>query len=213
MTATATATTDTEPMDASGYLDRIGQLVEPDERVLACAKADAAHGAAPPPPSDAAEPAAPAGRVSVGAVLLNLISPLVSWAGGDRVVDRVVWGIAGRGAPGSAASRLGHALHPPQPDLAVRDVLLVPTDRRLLVCVSGPLKVLSRREDEERAVAETGIAWSASRAEVASARVGWHRLNPKRLRLDFTDGSWLAFTVPIAESGAPLRAVAAALAG
>jgi hypothetical protein len=198
-------------MDQTVYRDRIGQLVEPGERVLAYAKAEAANGATPAPPPDAAKPAAPAGRVSVGAVLLNLISPLVSWAWGDRLVDRVVWGIAGRGAPGSAASRLRHALRPPGPDLAVRDTLLVATDRRLLVCVSGPTKVLSSRADDERAVAETGIAWSASRAEVASARVGWHRLNPKRLRLDFADGSWLAFTVPIAESGRPLRDVAAAL--
>lgn len=198
-------------MDQTRYRDRIGQLVEPGERVLAYAKADAAHGAPPPPPPEAAKPEAPAGRVSVGAVLLNLISPLVSWAWGDRLVDRVAWGIAGRGVPGSAASRLHHALHPPGPDLAVRDTLLVATDRRLLVCVSGPMKVLSSRKDDERSVAETGIAWSAPRAEVASARVGWHRLNPKRLRLDFADGSWLAFTVPIAESGRPLRDVAAAL--
>jgi hypothetical protein len=199
-------------MDPTGYRDRIGQLVEPGEQVLAYAKADAAQGTEPPPPPDAAKPEAPTGGVSAGAVLLNLISPLISWERGDRLVDRVAWGIAGRGAPGSAASRLRHALHPPKPDLAARDVLLVATDRRLLVCVSGPMKLLSSRKDDERSVAETGIAWSASRAEVASARVGWHRLNPKRLRLDFTDGSWLAFTVPIAESGRPLRDVAAALA-
>ncbi len=199
-------------MDEIRYLDRIGQLVEPGEQVLAYAKADAAKGAPPVAPPDAAEPEAPAGRVSVGAVLLNLISPLISWGWGDRLVDRVAWGVAGRGGAGSAASRLHHALHPRRPDLAVRDTLLAVTDRRLLVCVSGPMKLLSSRADDERALAETGIAWSASRAEVASARVGWHRLNPKRLRIDFTDGSWLAFTVPIAESGAPLRAVATALA-
>ncbi|MFF5176708.1 hypothetical protein ACFY2Q_01585 [Micromonospora sp. NPDC000316] len=42
---------------------------------------------------------------------------------------------------------------------------------------------------------------------------GWHRLNPKRLRIEFADGSWLAFTVPIAEPGKPLREIAAALTG
>ncbi|MEU2613050.1 hypothetical protein ABZ570_15935 [Micromonospora sp. NPDC007271] len=200
-------------MDETSYRDRIDQLVEPGERVLAYVKADAAKGAAPAAPSDAAEPAAPAGRLSGGAILFNLISPLVSWGWGDRLVDRMLWGVAGRGAPGSAASRLHHALHPPRPDLAVRDTLLAVTDGRLLACVSGPMKLLSSREDDDRSVAGTGIAWSAARAEVASARVGWHRLNPKRLRIDFTDGSWLAFTVPIAESGRPLRAVAAALSG
>ncbi|SCE65642.1 hypothetical protein GA0074695_0076 [Micromonospora viridifaciens] len=198
-------------MDETRYRDRIDQLVEPGEQVLAYAKASAANGAPPAPPLDAAQPEAPAGRVSIGAVLFNLISPLVSWGWGDRLVDRMLWGIAGRSAPGSAASRLHHALHPSAPDLAVRDTLLAVTDQRLLVCVSGPMKLLSSRDDEERALAETRVAWSASRAEVASARVGWHRLNPKRLRIDFTDGSWLAFTVPIAESGRPLRAVAAAL--
>ncbi|MFU8851740.1 hypothetical protein ACNAW0_12270 [Micromonospora sp. SL1-18] len=200
-------------MDETSYRDRIGQLVEPGEPVLAYAKADAAKGTPPAPPLDAAKAEAPAGRVSIGAVLLNLISPLVSWGWGDRLVDLIAWGVAGRGAPGSVASRLHHALHSPRPDLAVRDILLAATDRRLLVCVSGPMKLLSSREDDERALAESGVAWSVPRAEVASARVAWHRLNPKRLRVDFTDGSWLAFTVPIAESGRPLRAVAAALSG
>ncbi|WP_406106855.1 hypothetical protein [Micromonospora globbae] len=197
-------------MDESRYRRRIGELVEPGEQVLAYAKAEPAHGATPAPPPDAAEAGAPAGRVSAGSVLLNLVTPLVSWARGDRLVDRIVWGIAGRGEPGSAASRLHHALRP-RADVSVRDVVVAATDRRLLVCVSGPMKLLSRREDEERSLAETQVAWSAPRAEVASARVGWHRLNPKRLRLDFADGSWLAFTVPIAESGRSLREVAGAL--
>jgi hypothetical protein len=198
-------------MDEARYRDRIGQLVEPGERVLAYAKTDAANGALPAPPLDAAKPEASASRVSIGAVLLNLISPLISWGWGDRLVDRIVWGIAGRGAPGSAASRLRHALRPAGASVAVRDTVLAVTDRRLLVCVSGAVKLLSNREDAERSLAETRVAWAAPRAEVASARVGWHRLNPKRLRIDFADGSWLAFTVPIAESGAPLRALAAAL--
>ncbi|MEE3919278.1 hypothetical protein V2I01_15795 [Micromonospora sp. BRA006-A] len=80
-----------------------------------------------------------------------------------------------------------------------------------MVCRTGGVKLLAGREAEERALAETAVAWSAARSGVASARVGWHRLNPKRLRIDFTDGSWLSFTVPIAESGRPLREVAAAL--
>ncbi|MEU8296178.1 hypothetical protein AB0C04_02675 [Micromonospora sp. NPDC048909] len=199
-------------MQETSYRDRIGQLAEPGERVLAYAKAEAANGVTPAPPPAPAAPAAP-GRVTVGSALLNVLVPLVTWAPGDRLVDRIAWGVAGRGVPGSAASRLHHALRSPRPVGTVRDVLLAATDRRLLVCLTGPVKLLSTREDDERSLAETRIAWSASRAEVASARVGWHRLNPKRLRLDFTDGSWLAFTVPIAESGRPLRAVAAALSG
>ncbi|MFR9776062.1 hypothetical protein ACL02O_08375 [Micromonospora sp. MS34] len=199
-------------MDGTRYLDRIGRLVEPGERVLAHAQAEVGGGATPPPPSDGTTPAGP-GRATVASVLLNLLVPLATWDRGDRLVDLIGWGIAGRGAPGSAASRLHRALNPARPDGKLRHTLLAVTDRRLLVCVTGAVKLLSNRDDDERSLAETRVAWAVSRAEVASARVGWHRLNPKRLRIDFTDGSWLAFTVPIAESGAPLRAVAAALPG
>lgn len=41
-------------MDETRYRDRIGQLVEPGERLLAHAKADPANGALPAPPPDAA---------------------------------------------------------------------------------------------------------------------------------------------------------------
>lgn len=99
------------------------------------------------------------------------------------------------------------------PATTTRDTILAVTDGRLLVCVSGPMKLWSSRADDERAAAETRIVWSAARTTVAAARVGWHRLNPKRLRIEFTDGSWLAFTVPIAEPGKPLREIAAALTG
>ncbi|MFE9691647.1 hypothetical protein [Micromonospora sp. NPDC005806] len=199
-------------MDETRYLDRIGQLVEPGERVQAHAKAEVGGGLTPPPPPDEAVPETP-GRATVSSVLLNLLAPLATWDRGDRLVDLIGWGIAGRGAPGSAASRLHRAVNPARPDGKLRHTLLAVTDRRLLVCVTGPVKVLSSREDDERSLAETRIAWAVPRAEVASARVGWHRLNPKRLRVDFADGSWLAFTVPIAESGRPLRAIAAALTG
>ncbi|WP_174534997.1 hypothetical protein [Micromonospora chalcea] len=197
-------------MDETRYRDPIDRLVEPGERVLAHAKADVGQGLAPAPPPEPESTAEP-GRRTVGSVLLNILLPLATWDRGDRLVDLIGWGIAGRGQPGSAASRLHRALRPARPDLQVRETLLAVTDRRLLVCRTGGVKLLAGREAEERALAETSVAWSAARAEVASARVGWHRLNPKRLRIDFTDGSWLSFTVPIAESGRPLREVAAAL--
>ncbi|WBB73338.1 hypothetical protein O7602_27285 [Micromonospora sp. WMMD1128] len=199
-------------MDETRYREAIGRLVEPGERVLAQAKADVGGGLTPPPPPEPSSTAAP-GRRTVGSVLLNVLLPVATWDRGDRLVDLVGWGIAGRGAPGSAASRLHRALNPPRPAGAVRETLLAATDRRLLVCRTGPVKLLAGRDDEERALAETEVVWSAARTEVTSARVGWHRLNPKRLRFDFADGSWLAFTVPIAEPGTPLRAIAAALAG
>ncbi|MFG1648833.1 hypothetical protein ACGFIE_02810 [Micromonospora sp. NPDC049275] len=195
-------------------------LVEPDEQVLAVAKAEIAQGIPPadPPAVDrpADPPAAdrPASSRAAGivcGVLLNLLVPLLSFPRGDRIVDRVIFGVAGRGAPGSAASTLRHARRPVPPVTALEDTILAVTDRRLLVCASGPVKLWSSRADDERAAAETRIVWSVPRPAVADARVGWYRLNPKRLRIEFSDGSWLAFTVPIAEPGTPLREIAAAL--
>ncbi|KAB1929923.1 hypothetical protein F8271_28120 [Micromonospora sp. ALFpr18c] len=196
------------------YPERLTHLVEPDEQVLAVAKTGIAQGVLPPDPPQPADPQRPdapgAGGVVAG-VLLNLISPLVSFAAGDRLVDRITYGVAGRGAPGSAASTLQHSRRPVPPATTIEDTILAVTDQRFLVCASGPVKLWSSWADDERAAAETRIVWSAPRTAVADARVGWHRLNPKRLRVEFTDGSWLAFTVPIAESGKPLREIAAAL--
>lgn len=193
------------------YPARLTQLVEPGEQVLAVAKTGIAQGALPPDPPDPQRPEPTRAGGVISGVLLNLISPLVSFPAGDRLVDRITHGVAGRGAPGSAASTLQYARRPVPPATSIKDTILAVTDKRFLVCESGPLKLWSNRADDERAAAETTIVWSAPRAEVAAARVGWHRLNPKRLRVDFTDGSWLAFTVPIAESGTPLREIAAAL--
>ncbi|MCG5470178.1 hypothetical protein LADH09A_004121 [Micromonospora sp. LAH09] len=202
-------------MADNGYQERVGQLVEPGERVLAVAKTDVAQGALPadPPAADNAEPSGSGRGGGVSGVLLNLISPVISFPAGDRVVDRITHGVAGRGAPGSAASTLQHSRRPVPPVTTLEDTILVVTDQRFLVCASGPVKLWSNKADDERAVAGTRVVWSAPRAAVANARVGWHRLNPKRLRIEFTDGSWLAFTVPIAEPGKPLREIAAALTG
>ncbi|MCZ7377367.1 hypothetical protein [Micromonospora sp. WMMC250] len=195
------------------YEERLSQLVESGERVLAFAKTEIAQGARPaemPAPESPESSGSGRGGV-ISSVLLNVISPLISFPAGDRLVDRVVYGIAGRGAPGSAASALQHARRPVPPATTTEDTILAVTDRRLLVCASGPMKLWSSQADDEKAAAETRVVWSAPRAAVASARVGWHRLNPKRLRIEFTDGSWLAFIVPIAEPGKPLRDIAAAL--
>ncbi|WFF02448.1 hypothetical protein [Micromonospora sp. WMMD964] len=195
------------------YQERLSQLVEPGERVLAIAKTEIAQGARPAemPATDSPESSSGGRGGILASGLLNLISPLISFSAGDRLVDRVAYGIAGRGAPGSAASALQHSRRPVPPATTVEDTILAVTDRRLLVCASGPMKLWSSQADDERAAAQTRVVWSAPRAAVADARVGWHRLNPKRLRIRFTDGSWLAFVVPIAESGKPLREIAAAL--
>ncbi|SIN29933.1 hypothetical protein [Micromonospora cremea] len=193
------------------YQERLTQLVEPGERVLAVAKTEIAQGVLPPDPPAAEPPEPSGGGGGVSGVLLNVLSPLLSFPAGDRIVDRVTHGVAGRGSPGSLASTLQHSRRPVPPATTLDDTVLAVTDRRLLVCASGPVKLWSSRADDERAVAGTRVVWSAPRAAVADARVGWHRLNPKRLRVEFTDGSWLAFTVPIAEPGKPLREIASAL--
>ncbi|WP_406077639.1 hypothetical protein [Micromonospora sp. NBC_00858] len=197
------------------YQERLTQLVEPGEQVLAVAKTEIAQGVLPADPPQAEQPGSSGagGGGGVSGALLNLLSPLFSFPAGDRIVDRVTHGVAGRGAPGSSASTLQHARRPVPPATTLNDTVLAVTDRRLLVCASGPTKLWSSQADDERAVAETRVVWSAPRTAVADARVGWHRLNPKRLRIEFTDGSWLAFTVPIAESGKPLREIASALSG
>ncbi|MEU8179811.1 hypothetical protein AB0B85_07635 [Micromonospora sp. NPDC049044] len=196
------------------YQERLNQLVEPGERVLAIAKTSIAQGVLPadPPVEVSPESSSKISRrgVALGA-LLNLVSPLISFSAGDRIVDRVAYGVAGRGAPGSAASTLRYSRRPVPPVTTIDDTILAVTDRRLLVCASGPLKLWSSQADDDRAAAETQVVWSAPRSAVADARVGWHRLNPKRLRIEFTDGSWLAFVVPIAEPGKPLRGIASAL--
>ncbi|WFE50713.1 hypothetical protein [Micromonospora sp. WMMD1155] len=197
------------------YQERLSQLVEPGERVLAIAKTEIAQGARPAemPATDSPESSGGGRGGAASGVLLNLISPLISFSAGDRLVDRVAYGIAGRGAPGSAASALQHSRRPVSPATTTEDTILAVTDRRLLVCASGPMKLWSSQADDEKAAAQTRVVWSAPRAAVAGARVGWHRLNPKRLRIEFTDGSWLAFVVPIAEPGKPLRDIATALTG
>ncbi|MEH1167799.1 hypothetical protein V6V47_20680 [Micromonospora sp. CPCC 205539] len=197
------------------YRARLADLVEPGEQVLAVAKAEIAQGVLPPDPPQT-EQEGLSGAVSGGGgacgALLNLLSPLLSFPAGDKIVDRVTHGVAGRGAAGSSASTLQYARRPVPPATTLDDTILAVTDQRLLVCASGPVKLWSSRADDERAAAGTRVVWSVPRAAVADVRVGWHRLNPKRLRLEFTDGSWLAFTVPIAEPGQPLREIASAFA-
>ncbi|NBE82680.1 hypothetical protein [Micromonospora rubida] len=192
------------------YAEGVSRLLTPGERLLAVAEADVAAGVtAPEPPAGPNADAGAGGGPGLLGILLNVLSPLVVFAAGDRAVDRVLHGVAGRGAPGSAASRLALADRQVAARPGLRERVLAATDGRLLLCVTGPTSIWSGGGDPS--TAELEVAWSVPRAAVAAARVGRHRLNPKRLRIDFTDGSWAAFTVPIAQSGDPLRAIAAAL--
>jgi hypothetical protein len=75
--------------------------------------------------------------------------------------------------------------------------VLVVTDRRLLRCglTAEPLGHWTYRGPGGKAVPDdlVRLVHEVDRAAVAGARVGPHRLRPGRLRITFSDGSWLAF--------------------
>ncbi|WP_433128447.1 hypothetical protein ACQPWW_01735 [Micromonospora sp. CA-240977] len=162
--------------------------------------------AAPPQP---ASPPSPGGPGLLG-VLLTVLSPNITVGRADTAVDWLFFGVGGRGEPGSQASLLHHALTVATKGFGLRDVVLAVTDQRLLLGATAPVGLLSSSVADERAQADIELLGSAPRTTVA-ARVGRYRLNWKRLRLDFADGSWLSFHVPLADSGRPLREVATAV--
>lgn len=110
-----------------------------------------------------------------------------------NVFDGLVFGKAAAGARDSAAMRLYLA----QTTDAPYGGLLAVTDRRLLWCglTAPPLGHWSYRGAGGRAVPDdlVRVVAELGRAEVASARVGRHRLSSGRLWLTFTDDSWVAF--------------------
>ena len=143
-------------------------------------------------------------------VLLNVLSPNITFGRADNAVDWLFFGVGGRGEPDSQASVLHHALTAAAKGSGLRTLVLAVTDQRLLLGATAPVGLLSSSTADERAQADIELLGSVPRTAVA-ARVGRYRLNWKRLRIDFADGSWLSFHVPLAESGRPLREVAAAL--
>lgn len=189
-------------------------LLEPGEGFLALARISLADGVEPPdppnpPPLPTQQPPSH-GFLALGLVL-SVLSPTIVIGPLERLVDAIVFGRAGRGSAGSHASWLQFAAHRARLGPGLRSSVLVVTDRRFLVCFTAPTKLWSLADD--RAAAENlEPVWQVARRVVTGAWVGWHRLNPKRLRIEFEDGSWTAFTMPLAESAEPARQVAAALA-
>ncbi|MET8039611.1 hypothetical protein ABZU25_01955 [Micromonospora sp. NPDC005215] len=191
------------------YVEGLTRLLPADERVRAVARVRVGGGLAPAAPPQPAAPPAPGGPGLLG-VLLNVLSPNITVGRADNAVDWLFFGVGGRGEPGSRASLLHHALTVATKGSGLRDIVLAVTDERLLLGATAPVGLLSSSAADERAQADVELLGSAPRTTVA-ARVGRYRLNWKRLRLDFADGSWLSFHVPLADSGRSLREVATAV--
>ncbi|MBG6068450.1 hypothetical protein [Micromonospora ureilytica] len=191
------------------YVEGITRLIPVDERVRAVAKVRAGGGLTPAPPPQPSAPASTGGPGFLG-VLLNVLSPTITVGRADNAVDWLVFGVGGRGEPGSQASVLHHALTVAAKSVGVRTLVLGVTDQRLLLGATAPVGLLSSSAADERAQTDIDLLGSVPRTAV-TARFGRYRLNWKRLRIDFADGSWLSFHVPLADSGRPLREIAAAL--
>lgn len=195
------------------YAEGVTRLLPAGERLRVVAEVRVGLGLTPEDPPQPAQPRSDGGGPGFLGVLLNLISPNITFGRADTFAEWLFFGVGGRGAPGSEASLLHHQLAAGTKGSGVRYLVLAVTDQRLLLGATGRTGLTSSQEEDERAMADIELLRSVPRSAVARARVGWYRLNPKRLRIDFTDGSWLAFTVPVAESGRPLREVASALSG
>ncbi|MET8355581.1 hypothetical protein [Micromonospora sp. NPDC005171] len=191
------------------YVEGLTRLLPAGEQVRAVAQVREGGGLAPAPPSQPSTPPATGGPSFLG-VLLNVLSPNITFGRADNAVDWLFLGVGGRGEPDSQASVLHHALTVAAKGSGLRYLVLAVTDQRLLLGATAPVGLLSSSAADERAKADIELLGSVPRTTV-TARFGRYRLNWKRLRLDFADGSWLSFHVPLAESGRPLREIAAAL--
>lgn len=178
-------------------------LLEPGERLLAAEEMRTAGGVAPPPPEpESGTPLTPLGKA--GTAFLHLLSLNDSPPGSD-LLDRLLFGVAAAGLPGSFAGSLFHTvLHAP----GVRETVLVATDRRLLVGLAPKVGLFSWADQSHDRL---DPIWTAPRTVVSAAAVHRYRLR-RRLVITFGDGSWGAFTTPAGESIDPARRLAAALA-
>jgi hypothetical protein len=191
------------------YVDGITRLLPAEEQVRAVAQVRAGGGLTPAPPPQPSTPPATGGPGFLG-ILLNVLSPNITFGRADNAVDWLFFGVGGRGEPGSQSSVLHHAVTVATKGSGLRTLVLAVTDQRLLLGATAPVGLLSSSAADERAQADIELLGSVPRTAV-TARFGRYRLNWKRLRIDFADGSWLSFHVPLADSGRPLREVAAAL--
>jgi hypothetical protein len=192
--------TDTEPMPPQWYDQGLVGLLEAGETQPTAAPVRIASGVGPSaPPSEAAEAASPPespGKKAAG-ITLGVLSPNIVIKPLDRLVDRVLYGVAADGSATSDSPRLRGANFRLS---GFRDIVVAVTGRRLLLCTTREHGLWSSKDEAAARSEPLQLVWQAPRAQVRGAIVGRHRLNPARLRIDFTDGSWAAFTSPPGET-------------
>lgn len=110
----------------------------------------------------------------------------------DRVSDRL-YGVA---AAGDFRSRAAELVKAHLGIVAPPDRVTVVTDRRLLLCAAG-------------GPGELDMRWAVPRTDIARTRRERHRLRA-RFRVEFIDGSWIAYGTPRLGSNQPIREIAAA---
>ncbi|MEV0562953.1 hypothetical protein [Dactylosporangium sp. NPDC050588] len=175
----------TDPSPAEAYAEALAELA-PGERVLAAVVAKAPLGLGPPLPPDGDDSPVTAGSAA-GAVAGAILSPPKPGQG------FFWWLVFGRSAAGAATSTAA-ACHAATLGTG-GPLLLVVTDARLRLY--EPLDqahfIDEPKYHTRPATERLRPVWDVPRAGVRSARVGWHRLSPSRLTIEFTDGSWASF--------------------
>lgn len=112
----------------------------------------------------------------------------------DRVSDRL-YGVA---AAGDLTSRAAGLVMAHRGIISPPDRVTVVTDRRFLLCAAGG------PEGPE-------VRWAVPRAEIARTRWERYRLRA-RFRVEFVDGSWIAYGTPRLAGKEAIREFAAAFA-
>jgi hypothetical protein len=183
----------------------------PGETVRAATATTLSEGVAPPEPPqpqpDGADEVT-AGS-AVAAATLAVLDPIPpgSFTWPITALFWVLWGRAAAGGATSLAARLRHACP------WRHGLLLVVTDQRLRIFQVLDDRTFSYRPEDPRPAPEERLrpVWDAPRDAVASARVGWYRLNWCRLVIRFVDGSWTAFGDVVDMGRQRARRIAAAL--
>lgn len=169
------------------YADVVAELLP--QPVLAAIITQHTPGTEPDPPPKPGDDE----KASLGLVIALFLVVIVVWLVevlGSALLNGLRWLLLGRGAKGertSTASRVRHGAD------TGRKVLLAVTPTRLYLfeVVDSFLDRLSgtQRPAEQR----LRFLYCIDRSAIRSARVTWYRLNPVRLVIDFTDGSWTSF--------------------
>ncbi|GAB3825150.1 hypothetical protein ACFPIJ_36725 [Dactylosporangium cerinum] len=176
--------TDFDPDPLLVYGDALAELV-PGERALAAVVTKPSIGVDPPLPPDEGPHEYTAGSVAAG-VVGAVLSPSLP---GAMFPWWLLFGRSAAGTPASTAAASRRAC------TGSATVLLVVTDTtlRLFEPRDSAHFIFEPGKDYGPAAQRLRPLWETPLPTVRSARVGWYRLHPCRLTIEFTDGSWTAF--------------------